>query len=174
MIPKGNKNNFKVYDTHAVMLIKLNRVTYETMIDNEDVERIKKFDYTFRGIEKLNGVYVQASTYSNGRYHRKIYLHRWLLGYDGPKYVDHINGNPLDNRKTNLRLLEPHQNSQNRKGAAVTNVTSGIRGVYWEKRKWRVRMKIRGKRIELGFYENLEDAKRVIENARKEYWDTLE
>jgi hypothetical protein len=74
--------------------------------------------------------------------HRK--LHRLIIDAPIDKEVDHINGDPLDNRKSNLRLATHSQNMFNR-GKTKVN-TSGFKGVSWDKRtgKWRICVNLGG------------------------------
>lgn len=74
----------------------------------------------------------------NGKYykfHRIVYF--MFYGYL-PKYIDHIDNNPLNNQIENLREATIGQNKQNSK--LQKNNTSGIKGVSWDKKskKWRV------------------------------------
>ena len=69
----------------------------------------------------------------------KVVLHRVILGLadDDPREVDHVNGDLADCRRSNLRVVTPAQNCQN-KTRLLRNNTSGYRGVSWSKRrrKW--------------------------------------
>lgn len=75
---------------------------------------------------------------------KQIRLHRLIMGVQDDDWkaiiVDHINGNPLDNRKTNLRIATHSENQMNRK--VLCNNTSGITGVNYEKAKnaWHARL----------------------------------
>lgn len=79
--------------------------------------------------------------------------------------IDHINGDREDNRIENLRESSPVHNSKNRK--KPKNNKSGVIGVYWNKRlnKWHAQGVSHGRKIHLGFFKLLDDAK----NARKEF-----
>ena len=79
--------------------------------------------------------------------------------------IDHINGNPLDNRVENLRLATRSQNNKNHKMKSTNK--SGVRGVCWhpEKKKWRVQIRHGGKVLHLGFFTNIDDARRAREEA---------
>lgn len=95
--------------------------------------------------------------FSRGRIgaHRAIFLmHHGFL----PLEVDHINGNPLDNRIDNLRAATHAQNLKNMKTPASN--TSGIKGVYWHKatKKWTACIREGGKFKHLGTFLNKEDA----------------
>lgn len=85
-------------------------------------------------------------------------LHRYLL--DAPKgaMVDHKNGNPLDNRRYNIRICNHSDNVHNSK-IPVTN-TSGYKGVIWDKERnrWKAQISLRGKTHKLGRYKNKIDA----------------
>ena len=91
---------------------------------------------------------------------------------DCPKdmVVDHINMNPLDNRKCNLRICTMQQNNFNKK--EQTNNTSGRVGVTWDKQtnKWLAQIQVDGKNIKLGRFKNKEDAIKVREEAELKYF----
>jgi hypothetical protein len=59
-------------------------------------------------------------------------LSRRILGVTNPKiYADHINRNPLDNRRENLQAIEPRYN--NLRSIAGRRNKSGVKGIYWDK-----------------------------------------
>ena len=75
--------------------------------------------------------------------------------------VDHINGNPLDNRVENLRIATPPQNSWNCKTNKRNK--SGIRGVCWDasRNKWMAHIMFNGKSRTLGRFDSLDEARFV-------------
>jgi hypothetical protein len=92
-----------------------------------------------------------------------IYHH----GYS-PDVIDHINGDTFDNKIENLRECSKSQNQQNRK--IDTNNLSGVKGVGWckKKNKWRARIIVDGKEHHIGFFDDLQDAKKVMNLKRIE------
>ncbi len=101
--------------------------------------------------------YVVRSIYSGGG-QRKVYLHRTILGlvHGDKRVVDHINGDPLDCRRRNLRIATPALNGQN---VRAHGGTSEHRGVGWHCGKWRAGAKVNGKSVHLGrFTDELEAA----------------
>lgn len=103
----------------------------------------------------------------------KIYLvHRLIYLMETgtlPELLDHIDRDKLNNRISNLRPADKELNSWNR-GLQVNN-TSGYRGVSWNKgvSKWHAYIKVRGKRIHLGFYNCPEEASAAYEQKRFEF-----
>lgn len=101
----------------------------------------------------------------NGRH---VELHRWLMK-SGKKKVEHINGNRLDNRRANLRVVAPEQPIEVPK---YTN-KSGYRDVSWNKQsgKWVVRIPVYGGHVMLGMFDDLEEAGRVAYEYRRDHLD---
>ena len=88
-----------------------------------------------------------------------IKLHRYIMNINNSNLVvDHINRNPLDNRKSNLRICSYQENSFN-KSIRVDN-TSGIPGVSFHKinKKWRAKIKYNNLTIHLGYFEDINEA----------------
>lgn len=116
----------------------------------------------FKWFSAKSGNYVVRSRYFGDRkavperMHRVIMsrmLHRELL----PKeQVDHVDGNPLNNRRENLRLASNNQNGKNRK--RNSNNTSGFKGVHRVRNKWRAAIKVNYKLIHLGYFDTPKDA----------------
>ncbi len=112
---------------------------YTVLIDREDYLKISDYCMWVMNTE-YNYVYIDK--FINGKRSRHR-LHRYLMGVKNKTtYVDHINGNPLDNRKCNLRLCDNSQNLGNR--AINKKNTSGYKGVsktYGKTpKKWRARI----------------------------------
>lgn len=87
-----------------------------------------------------------------------------------PNHIDHIDNNPANNRIENLREVTNTQNCQNSK-KRTTN-TSGYKNVNWRKdrSKWRVDIRINGKNVYFGSYDDLELADFVAQEARDKYF----
>lgn len=92
---------------------------------------------------------------------KNVFLSRFLLGATN-RLVDHINRNPLDNRRENLRICTYIENSRNR----------GYRGYSYEadRQAWRVDLEINNVHVFLGRYATEEEARTVRHNAEKKYF----
>ena len=85
---------------------------------------------------------------------RITYMHRLIMNCPDNMQVDHINHIKLDNIENNLRLCTSSQNHMN--NSKSDNCTSIFKGVHWCKRdrKWYARIKLNGKPIQLGLYDD--------------------
>lgn len=94
----------------------------------------------------------------------------WLLCFGHlPKYIDHINGNTLDNRLENLREVTLQENCKN--CSISKNNTSGVMGVIWNKRinKWEARIKVDYKQIHLGVTSDFFEAVCLRKSAENKH-----
>ena len=109
-------------------------------------------------IVRLNGVLFYA--------HRVAYK---LATGEEPLVIDHIDGDTLNNKLTNLRTCTTADNSRNVK-IRETN-KSGCTGVSWTERKqrWRAYITVGARQIALGTYRRFEDAVRARKAAEKIY-----
>src|SRR3990167_2074045 len=117
----------------------------------------KKF-YVFRSFKKFNGKYGITS------------LHHAIMGQPlNGLVVDHQNGNPLDNRRKNLRIVTFRQNMQNQRKRREGKTSSQYVGVFWDKikNKWRAQISIKNHSFHIGYYYLEEDAKNAYQNAIK-------
>lgn len=104
--------------------------------------------------------YIFASVVVNGK-KSKVGISRILMGMP-PGHVDHIDRNPLNNRKSNLRVVTIADNLVNRAG----DVDKKFKGVSWIKRnKYKAYLFHEGKRTELGYFDNAKDAAMAHDKA---------
>lgn len=98
--------------------------------------------------------------------HRLVFL--YMVGEFPSKQVDHISGNGTDNRWENLREVSSTGNSRNRR--MNHNNSSGCAGVIWYPRydKWLVRIGMYGKKVTLGYFDDLQEAIIVRKTAETE------
>lgn len=94
-------------------------------------------------------------------------LHRILMGDPQSLQVDHINGDPLDCRRSNLRLVTGAQNRGNTKARAGT---SRFKGVHRDRRtrSWTAAINFGGRVRRLGSFATEEDAARAYDAAARE------
>ena len=77
--------------------------------------------------------------------------------------IDHINGNPLDNRAVNLRLCTIRENHLNSR-ISITN-TTGFKGVSKRKNRYVAQITSMGRRVYLGMYKLPEEAAKAYNQA---------
>jgi hypothetical protein len=140
---------------------------YDVLIDDEDIDRVKELSWHLQKNRINEGCFYFRHDGKDDR----INLHRYIMGcvYGDKLIVDHINGDTLDNRKSNLRICTFSENTRNRK--RHKNNKSGVKGVCFHKasRKWIVQIRVNKTKIYLGIFENIEDAKNEYKKASELY-----
>ncbi len=117
--------------------------------------------------------YVYYSCWENGR-SRPRTLHSLLIGVHRDRHVDHINGDKLDNRRSNLRVVSHQMNQVNRRRLNRNN-RSGTRGVQFvphvsTKHPWRAQITAGGKNYHLGMFACEADAVTARRAAEREHF----
>ena len=124
-----------------------------TIIDSEDLPKLKGFNKW--QLLPTGYVWTQKEKRVGGKRIRQHYaLHRVIMnapqGYD----VDHINHDPLDNRKSNLRICTHLENGRNLVKSKANK--SGYRGISWAKKdkRWHTYLNIKYKRVNIGYFSH--------------------
>ena len=142
-----------------------------TIIDDEDFEWLNQWKWYAH--KAKTGFYVYRSfTYKseNKIIKKNIAMHRLLMNIiDSNDICDHIDGNPLNNQKYNLRKCTKQQNNYNHKNHRK-NKTSKYLGVCFfpESSKWRATICKAGKVQHIGLYYTEEEAAKAYDNLAKE------
>jgi HNH endonuclease len=132
------------------------------LIDDEDFALISEFNW--RAQQNQDGRWYAMAWNS---YPNFLLMHRYVMAANDGEWIDHRNGNGLDNRKENLRVCTPSEN-QARKGPQ--GITSLFKGVHWEsaRGKWKAVVTKDGKSHFLGRYDNEVEAAEAYDGAAKE------
>lgn len=108
---------------------------------------------------------ITAEGYRQVRINRKVYSsHRLAWFFINGKWpngeIDHINGNRLDNKASNLRVVDRSVNSQNKRSAMKNNKSCGLLGVTWNKqhKKWQSKIMVNKKSHHVGLFDCPEEA----------------
>ena len=131
------------------------------LVDEADYHRFRHYNWFLSKTGYAVG-YVPV----DGR-HTLTYLHRLILQPGEGEQVDHVNGDPLDCRRANLRIATPSQNGQNRRVSSRSKTQ--LKGVGWHKGRGRyhARIQLEGIRVHLGFFDDKETAALVYDAAAR-------
>lgn len=138
IIRKGNK-------VRILLTTPFGKFKESAIIDKKDYNNVKDYRWS---MTKLH--YVSSKTRE-----KNVYLHHLIMGKPKKGFeIDHINENPLDNTRKNLRTVNRSINNLNRKGS---------KGCWFRKdtKKWAAEIKVEGKKISLGCYNTFKEAKKV-------------
>lgn len=160
----------KIYfeNDYAYIVLQKDDVTKKVLFNIEDIEKVNQYKWHLH-LRKSDMRY-DACTNKFGKHCAKrkyLLMSRFLLNYSGNLTIDHINRNPLDNRKSNLRIVTQFENNQN-----LGNNKSGCVGVCWDKNrnKWHVMI---GKK-NLGRFSSFDEAVKARKQAEKEYLKNIQ
>lgn len=161
-----SRKQYNTYDLSGEYGIGYTKSGEEFYFDLEDYDKIK--DYCWH-ITRYG--YVASTDRFNN--FKSVRLHRLVMGNPDESYdVDHIHGelSRNDNRKSNLRIVTRSQNQMN--VSLCKNNTSGVTGVNFNKSsgKWSARIGLNYKRIQLGLFDNFEDAVAARKQAEEKYF----
>jgi len=134
---------------------------YTAIVDDEDAHVTA---YTWYLVKPRKRSTVYAQTRIDGK---TVSLQKLLLNAPTGCHVDHIDGNGLNNRRSNLRVVTRSQNQCNR--GKQRNNTSGFKGVCFYKpyKKFMAYIKVNRKQRTLGYFETAAEAARAYDDAAK-------
>lgn len=137
-----------------------------TLLDDCDYEELSKFAWSRAGCNRIS--YAMRTVNKATIYMHRVIAARAGLNVEGAE-VDHKDGNGLNNQRENLQILTTSQNQQ--KARAHIDGTSGERGVNWcgTAKKWIVRLKRNGVRLNIGSFDTLEEAVAARDRARSRW-----
>jgi hypothetical protein len=131
----------------------------EILIDETDFAKVSRHAWTLNVHHTKTGVLIYPRAKIGGV---KIRLSRFLLNPPKGVQIDHVNGDPLDNRRENLRPATQSQNMAN-----IGPRRSGFKGVHFEKDSqcWRAEISSQHKRTRLGRFATAIEAARAYDLA---------
>lgn len=140
------------------------------LVDDDALPLAGQHSWYYHRTQRLNYVKFYVAGYlGNGR---KEYLHRFIMNPPKGYRVDHINGDSLDNRRKNLRLVDRSTNGHNRH--SFVGVQNGCKGVRFCPRSpnnpWSARICVRGVQMYLGSFPTRELAVAARKAAELEHY----
>lgn len=156
-------NILKDKQGHYIEIISPKFGLFKCYIDEEDIDLVKYFTWNIQEQPKKKGpstFYVGTHIKNDGK-HYTLRIHRLLMNPPKGMDVDHINQDPLNNTRANLRIVTRQQNCFN----------TSAKGYYFDKTKQKYRAAIAayGKRYHLGLFSTEEEAREAYLEAKEIY-----
>ena len=158
------KNDYTVNGDTTIIHAKFRGNPIDVLIDTNDLDKVLSFKGTWSGRWDNRNIYV-TTVLTKDKIKTHTNIHKAIMGTDNfLPYIDHKDGNTLDNRKDNLRFCTCQQNNMNSKPRKGTSI---YKGVSWSKRKkkWETGIFVNKKTIHLGYYKSEEEAALVYNLA---------
>lgn len=139
------------------------------LVDDADYETMSQHKWQVCVGQRGNVYAVRSITVSPGK-QRTVYMHQRIMRPEPGYFVDHIDGNGLNNQRGNLRVCTHKQNCANRRPSH--GKSSLFKGVSWVTRKqvWRAHIYVDGTTRWLGDYHSETDAARAYNRAATELY----
>ncbi len=147
----GRLKQFVEYDPETGIF------TWKPREVNSKADKIWNTRFSGKEAGTKGSKYVTIAIYEEEfRAHRLAYL--YMNGVWPSQLIDHINGDPRDNRWENLRIASKSQNAAN--AGLWGHNRSGVKGVSWCKctNRWRAIIRFKGKNYRLGRFDSKEEA----------------
>lgn len=165
--PQAGTSACREYIGDAVFVLlstRPGRRAYKALVDRDDFDRVTSCRWApvFTG----SGVYARATSLRRLPAHHQM-MHAFVLRRPPRQIVDHINGDTLDNRRQNLRIVSAQESAMNRRPPGLVTRSSHFKGVAWDWRatRWRASITVCGQRHELGLFENEATAAAAYDDA---------
>jgi hypothetical protein len=140
------------------------------LVDDDDYEDLSRFKWCTL-VDDGRAYACRQERQKDGR-QKKVFMHRQIAGIGQSHEVDHVNGDGLDNRRSNLRPCTHAENMRNR--TRHHNNKSGYKGVSRVSRKhvvkWRASIGLNGKHIHLGYFATKVAAAKAYNTAALKYF----
>lgn len=135
--------------------------THTMLIDEEDYDKIKNLNLTLNHTSNKHTFYAQHTVYEKKpeggfKYIKRLHIHRVIMGLgdfkDDKRIINHIDGNGLNNQKSNLEICDTMYNSQsfrqpNRKSIGCIYLDNSMKRI----KRWKFCMTVNGKRYQKRF-----------------------
>ena len=133
------------------------------IVDDEDAEWLSNWRWYSR--PSSHATYAARTVKRNDGTSQSIYMHRLILDCPSGLYVDHINRDCLDNRRSNLRICTASQNGMNKRGKEGS--VTGVKGVFFDKGrgKYFAAIRMNGRTRRLGTFVDMEEAAKAYQRA---------
>lgn len=154
--------------TATIALVGSRGVGLIVAVDAEDLELLAP--YRWYALPGKHTTYAYTIVGKRPEKRTAIYMHRLVMGASCGTQVDHIDGNGLNDCKSNLRTVNQTQNNMNQSACRVGS--SRFKGVRWHKRghKWAAQIKLPDKAVHLGLFTDELDAARAYNAAAIEHF----
>lgn len=144
------------------------------IVDDGDYDELARYIWYAIDTREKRTAYASRVLFKPDGSKTSMLMHRMILGAEKGTFVDHRDGNGLNNRRENLRMANKSLNAANKpKGDyPITRSSSRYKGVTFSQRdqKWSAYIQVNSKRISLGFCGSEDDCAMAYNRAALHYF----